>query len=98
MKSKKITFSRMQRDIACLLEEAGEENLACMLNTLKCDHATESQANLLMEMSIALRGLIRIGYVTASGNVESLSDHHFGPTGVEIAITLTERGRRLLTE
>ncbi len=94
---KKIRLTPTQRDIVWVLEEAGEENLACILNTLLSDAEPQDREALLTGVSEALEGLIRMGYVEVKGEVKNLTEAHFGSRGVQVEILLTQRGREQLT-
>lgn len=58
------TLSPIQRDVLWILEEAGEENLPTVLNTLRSNSAGVPDEVLIPALSDALRGLWRSDLIT----------------------------------
>ena len=98
MTRKKVSLSPRQCEIVWLLEEAGEENLATLLNTLGNSHPDESREEIYASILAATQGLVRMGYVNVSQRLSSLTERDFGDRGVEVTVMLTDNGRRMLTQ
>lgn len=64
MQALSSSLSPMQRDVLWILEEAGEENLPTVLNTLRSNSAGVPDEVLIPALSDALRGLWRSGLIT----------------------------------
>jgi hypothetical protein len=60
---RKVKLTPIERDVLCLLEEAGEESLECIRATLDCSED---------ELNRAVNGLKRLGYVSDSIDLAGL--------------------------
>jgi len=61
--SKKLRLSPVQREVVWVLSEAGEENLAALLNTVSKKIQANSRLEALMVFENAIRYLYRQGFI-----------------------------------
>ena len=101
---KRLKLTPRQRDIIWVLEEAGEETLCCILNTLKTRPDEASRVG--WEFQNDLSGLMRLGLVswaTESSGDDAIQLAHFDSDTKSWSapstfnIYLTEKGQEALT-
>ena len=101
---KRLKLTRLQRDLIWMLEEAGEETLSCILNTLKTRPDDDSRVGWELQQDFC--SLIRVGLVSwaaESGGDDPMLLARFD-TGTKswsapstCSVCLTEDGRQALT-
>ena len=64
--SRNLKLSPMQREVLWMLEEAGEENVPALLNTLQALFPDKPYQSLLAEVQAAIRGLWQLQLVAFS--------------------------------
>ena len=106
---RKIKLSPEQNEILRLLEEAGEETLGTLLNTLRV--RPDPQAGVPHEFQAAIAGLFRLGFVAwcpdpGSGPLEAMrfdtSSGHWaspiaGTSHEPVSLVLTSEGEKSLS-
>lgn len=102
----RLKLTPLEGKILWVLEEAGAENLGCILNTLGV--APSDAGRVPFEFEAAVERLVRLGFVTWSPAVkaeESLAELEYRTaetswwsSGELCSLSLTEAGERALTE